>query len=452
MSIISEAECTAQSLTIQQAIDEAHRCLLCHDAPCSQCCPGGTDPGKFIRQIRFYNLKGAARTVLRNNPLGTVCAHVCPTEETCVGACLRAGMDRPIDIEGLQNFAAEYGREHGVHALEPGNARPERIAIIGAGPAGLVAAARLATFGYKVTIFEAQEQAGGMLRYGIPKTRLPESVLKADLEEILSLGVELHCNKELQDEGSAIKLLEDGFAAVFVAPGLWKPYELTLPGIDLQGVTNAIKFLGDMHNSPDKAASLVKDKNIAIIGGGSVAMDVALGARELGAKRIYAIALESMTELPAQEKELAQARQDGVIFKPQCQLTRIVGDKGNVSGVEGVETEWIKTGKLTPDNARPIEGTSFRLRVGAVIQAIGQGPSEIAQKIVVSAKKTGALLFADKTTQSTSVKRIFAGGDIVRGAGTVIDAVGDGKRAADAIHQLLSKNRSQNPGPSQVRQ
>jgi len=426
-------------LSLRQAVDEAHRCLLCHDAPCSSACPGGTDPGKFIRQIRFLNLKGAARTVIGNNPLGGVCAYVCPTATTCVEACLRTGIDRPIDIDGLQRFAADYGRQVGLKALDRFGEAKEKVAVIGAGPAGLTAAAQLARHGYAVTLYEAREKAGGMLRYGVPLSRLPEEALEADLQEIFELGIELKLGTPIENENGVTKLLDEGFAAVFVAPGLWKPYTLDLPGKDLSGVSTAVEFLAAARAKPDEAAALVKDQNIAIIGGGSVAMDVALTARELGAERVYAIALEGMAELPAMEDELVEARHIGVILKPQCQVTEITGDDGKVSGLTGHETEWIEPNKPVPQNARPIDGTSFKLKISAVVQAIGQGPMQAVGGIVAVAKK-GQLFEADAETQATSVEGVFAGGDIVRGASTVVEAVGDGKRAASAIHNILSGN------------
>ncbi|MBW2257512.1 MAG: FAD-dependent oxidoreductase [Deltaproteobacteria bacterium] len=390
-------------MTVQQAIDEAHRCMLCHDAPCSVACPGGTDPARFIRQIRFYNFKGAARTVLGNNPLGEVCAFVCPTEESCVGACLRAGLDRPIE-----------------------------------GPAGLAAAAKLVQYGYAVTVFEARPDLGGMLRYGVPRARLPIAVLEADLANIRDLGVTFRPSAPIEGENGALRLLDEGFAAVFVAPGLWKPYRLDLPGMDAKGVSTAIEFLATGLTDPHAAANLVRDRNVAVIGGGSVAMDVAHTAKLLGANRIYSIALESMTELPAAEREFDSALAEGVIFKPQCQVTRVLVEDGAVSGVEGVETEWIEPGKLVPSNARPIEGTFFRLRVGAVILSIGQGLTQAAGMMAAAAGKAGAMVSVDPETQATKVERIFAGGDFSRGAGTVVDAVGDGKRAAAAIHEFLT--------------
>ena len=432
-------------MTFQQALEEANRCLLCHDAPCSVGCPGGTDPAKFIRQIRFLNLKGAARTVLGNNPLGGACAFVCPTEETCVRACLRSGLDRPIDIDGLQAFAADYGRRIGLSPNEPVEPRSEKVAIVGAGPAGLTAAGRLAALGYRVTVFEQRDQAGGMLRYGVPHHRLPEDVLDADIEGILSMSVELKCGAPIEEQNGAQKLLEEGYSAVFVAPGLWNARTLELPGIELQGVTHAVDFLERAHTTPDEIEALCNGQSVAIIGGGSVAMDVATTARLNGAKRVYCISLEGLAELPAAEHELHDALSQGVIFKPQSQVTAILGEDGKVTGVEGTEIEWIEPGKLVPQNARTLEGTRYALRVGLVVQAIGQKATETAGRIIASATMGGRLQ-TEPGSQATSVAGVYAGGDIVRGAGTVVAAVGDGKRAAAAIHAVLRRGSGKEVG------
>lgn len=427
-----------QGLSVAQALAEAQRCMLCHDAPCSDACPGGTDPGKFIRQIRFYNFKGAARTVLGNNPLGGVCAFVCPTSDTCVRACLRSGLDRPIDIDGLQRFAVEYGRQVGLKVLARGEPIAKRVAVIGAGPAGLTAAALLAEHGYQVTLYEARAKAGGMLRYGVPAARLSDEALDADLSEIMALGVELKTGMPIVSENGVHRLIEDGFAAVFVAPGLWRPLALELPGAGSEGTSTAIELLEQARTEPGKARALVAGKNVAIIGGGSVAMDVATTVRRFGAGRIYAIALEGMTELPAMSNELDEAREIGLVIKPQCQVTAILGENGKITGVEGCETEWIEPGKLVPSNARPIAGTSFRLKVEVVIQAIGQGPTDAVGGIIAAAITERGLIAVQASNGATAVEHVFAGGDIVRGAGTVVEAVGDGKRAARAIHELLS--------------
>ncbi len=411
--------------TIHLALEEAGRCLLCHDAPCSTDCPGGTDPARFIRQIRFQNFKGAARTVMGNNPLGGSCAYVCPTDETCVGACLREKLDRPIDIAGLQKFAVEYGRAHGLEPPAKDKERKEKVAVLGAGPAGIGAAARLARRGYRVTVFDRRPEPGGMLRYGVPKSRLSEGALGADISMLRELGVGLEMGTEVEGGDPAATLLAKGYDAVFVAPGLWKARTLDVPGMELEGVTTAIELLDKAHVDSASCASLVKGKNVAIIGGGSVAMDVASVARAHGARRVYAVALEAIDELPAQREELEQARLDGLQILGQHRVTRVLGEGGKVVGLEGVETEWKEPGKLVPDNARDVENTSFRLKVDVVVQAIGQIP------------EGSGMVVTDDNLAVKGQKGIFAGGDIVRGPGTVVHAVGDGKKAADAIHAYL---------------
>lgn len=431
----------ASVMTVQQAIEEAGRCLLCHDAPCSSSCPSATDPAKFIRQIRFYNFKGASRTVMGNNPLGGVCAVVCPTGDTCRGACLRTELDRPIDIDGLQAFAVAYGREHGVVTMERGEAKEQRVAIVGSGPAGLAAAAMLAQKGYQSTIFEARAEAGGMLRYGVPVHRLDDSVLDADLKDILDLEVEIKTDTMIDREDGAKKLLEEGYNAVFVAPGLWKANTLPIDGIELDGVTTALAFLDDARHKADTLENQVKDKVVCVIGGGSVAMDVCSSADMLGAKRIYVVALEGTNELPAQPEELQEAMEQGVRFRVQSQVDKILGDAGHVTAIEGREIEWIEAGKPIPANAKALDGSEFKLPVDIVVQAIGQAPAERVGQILTKAERNGRLFKADPEKQSTSVSKVFAGGDIVRGPATVVEAVADGKRAAEAIDLMFSQGQ-----------
>jgi len=430
-------------LSLQQAVDEAHRCLLCHDAPCSGACPGSTDPGIFIRQIRLFNLKGAARTIIKNNPLAEVCACICPTEDTCVKACLRVGLDRPINIAGLQRFAAKYGREQGVKVLHDGPSRTEKIAIIGAGPAGLAAAAHLANYGFQITIFESSDKPGGMLYYGIPKDRLPKETFEAEIKEILSLkNIELRLNEEIDQTNGAQKLLQEGYDAVFVSTGLWKPYQLDIKGIESEGVTNAISFLAKVNTESQKAKDFVQNKNVVVIGGGSVAMDAALCAQSLGADKIYIMALEAITEFPALDKEIGQALSENIVIKPQSKLTKIVQKGEKLVGIEGIETQWIKPDNFAPSNAKEILGTEFKLRVDVLITAIGQGPTEVASNLVPSNFKLGQYIKADSQKQFTADKKIFTGGDIARGPATVVEAIGDGARAAIGIYELLTNEKA----------
>lgn len=275
-----------------------------------------------------------------------------------------------------------------------------------------------------------------MLRYGIPEQRLPLATLQEDLAQLRQSGIEWRMDSEVSaDEAS--KLLERGFDAVFVAPGLWQARTLTIPGIESQGVWAAMAFLSTGRTAPERINECVTGQNVAIVGGGSVAMDVALTARELGAKRIYVLALEEQNQLPATQSELRSAWADSVEVRPHCRVVRVLQHEGRVVGLEGIETEWIQPGSLAPSNARDIPGTEFRLRVGVVIQAIGQ-TAMTNMRAVLGKASTPATVGSNDPDSQQPIPGLFAGGDLVRGAGTVVEAVGDGKRAAEAIHAYLA--------------
>ncbi|MDI6808679.1 MAG: FAD-dependent oxidoreductase [Candidatus Eisenbacteria bacterium] len=440
LSSITSLKQVPEVMSLQEAFQEAARCLLCYDAPCSRGCPSETDPGKFIRQIRFLNFKGGARTVIKNNILGGVCGLVCPTEKLCVKECSRTGIDIPIDIGGLQAFAVDYGKRMAVSLDEKPPQRKEKIAVIGSGPAGLSASYELARKGYQVTVFESEKEIGGTLRYGVPSFRCPEVTFLKDISVLEKLGVRFKTRSQVKGPNQAAKLLKSGFKAVFIGVGLQTPYAVSVPGINLKAIATAKDFLKSVRAEGARGAAgkLVRDKNVAIIGGGSVAMDVAATCRALKANRVYAISLESLKELPACKDDIELARMNHLIFKPQCQVTEIIGGKsGKVTGVKGVETEWIKPNNFLPSNVRQVPGTSFTLKVGAVIQAIGLGPSEKNAEIYSSLKKKGKYIAVNEKTMQTSVKGVFAGGDIIRGGLTVVQAVADGKRAAAAIDTCI---------------
>ncbi len=272
-----------------------------------------------------------------------------------------------------------------------------------------------------------------MLRYGVPDSRLPNALLDREVNDLKRLGVEIKLNTAVAD---ASELLNQGFDAVFMAPGLQLGIKLKMKGSDLEGVTSAVEFLEAAHNDAAALKPSFAGRNVAIIGGGSVAMDVARISRELGAKRIYVLCLEAMDEMPAAKDELEHAQADGVIFHPQSRTVEIVGEGGKVVALKGIETEWAIPGNLSPQNARDIEGTEFNLKVSHVIQAIGQGVTDQTKALLGAVDWYGRTVTVT-TDQATSVHKIFAGGDISRGPGTAIEAVGDGKRAALAIHNLL---------------
>ncbi len=430
--------------SLSQALTEANRCLLCHDPPCSKGCPAGTDPGKFIFKLRMKNVKGAIRTIKENNIVGGVCGVACPTDRLCQQACSATGLDHPIEIGKLQRFLVEHGWATGFAPLQKGKRRKGKVAVVGSGPAGLSCAAQLARAGYAVTIFEAKDAPGGVLRYGVPEFRVGRDFLERELKDVTDLGVQIKCGKRVTP-GGVDALLAKGFDAAFIATGIWQPRSLPIPGAGLPQVTTATALLQAVRaGQAAEVRRLVRRKNVAVIGGGSVAMDVANTCKVLGAERVYCLALESLAQLPADAEDLQMAVANHVIIKPQCQVTEILEQQGKVAGVRGTETEWVVPGSLAPDNARAVPGTEFQLKVGAVVMAIGSGPEPENRGLAgkVRHSKGGAVL-ARKDGVSTGDPRVFAGGDITRGPALIVDAVADGKAAAAKIDRYLNQNQAQ---------
>lgn len=434
-----------------QALAEAERCLLCHDAPCSQGCPAETDPGSFIRKLRLQNLTGALRTIKRNNILGGACGVLCPTAELCEKECAATAIDRPIRIGEIQRFLVEHGRETGFSPLSapPADAQAERgkVAVIGAGPAGLSCAAELAQAGYAVTIFEARERAGGVLAYGVPAYRFSDDFIEQELDDVRRLGVEFQCSHPIQGEGAAEALLTQGFSAVFVGSGCWQAMRLDVAGADGPGVFTCVDFLAEGRagaRRPDGGKALaeqVRGKTVAVLGGGSVATDCAGSALRLGAKDVYIVYRRSYNEMPAEEEERIEALREGVHL---LVLQQPKGYRRDADGaLTGLELRRTRLGEPdTSGRRRPVEisGSDWTLDIDVAVEALGYRPvdSERVAYPSVSCRDDGRVL-ADEATGRTSKEGIFAGGDIVRGPSLVVKAVQDGKLAARAIVRYLSE-------------
>jgi len=421
--------------SLQLAIQEAGRCLLCYDAPCNVGCGADTEPADFIFKLRMGNIKGAVRTMRQNNILAAACAEICPTNRLCVEACSRTGIDEPIRINELQAFLADYERQENMRVLEPPPKGNRSVAVIGSGPSGLAAAASLALRGYQVTIFEKMPEPGGLLRYGIPNHRLSPDLLNHEIELVRNLGVQIECGKAIMKKDDLDELLRNGYDAIFLATGKDESYELGLPGEHLRGVILWDEFLSRSKNldqQPDVKA-LVDGRHVVVVGGGSVAMDCAVTAQILGANRVYTVSLEGMDELPAdvEEKELAFSR--GIHFRPRSRITEIIGQQGEITGIRGCEIRWIKPNWYVPQNAEDIPGTEFSLPAVALIIAIGAGMSQGLKSFLADLEGDGAHLNVDSETMMTSNPRIFAGGDMTAARKTVAECVKDGKKAADAI-------------------
>ncbi|PKP51714.1 MAG: hypothetical protein CVT92_12120 [Bacteroidetes bacterium HGW-Bacteroidetes-1] len=431
---IFQFKCMREPLTLQDAIRESNRCLLCFDAPCSNGCPAGTNPGRFIRQIKFYNYKGAARTIRQNNILGSICAFVCPVEKLCEKECSVKALEDPINISGLQRFATEYGKQFNLEPLPKSTKKKGKIAIIGCGPAGMGCASKLAKLDYDVTIFERETKAGGVPLWNIPEFRLPEFALTYDVDNLLSQGVDIRYDTFIGSVEAVKTMLSDGFQAIFISTGLSEAFKLDM----YTGYNNALNYISFLRKVKFYRSSFdLKNKNIAVIGGGSVAIDSAVSAKACGANKVYLLSLEQMEELPADVEEIHLARTMNIIFKAGCQITTVIAKEKTITGLTGTEVEWIENGKFSPSNARRIEGTAFSINVDLVVQAIGTKPGLEIAKFSKDLKTKGKGIIEVTEFFETSIAGVFAGGDVTNGGMTVVQAVREGKKAAASIDTFL---------------
>lgn len=419
MSKVIKARYTAEAepgFTHRTAMEEAARCLLCHDAPCSQGCPAGTDPGKFIRSIRFRNVKGAAETIRENNIMAGSCARVCPYDRLCEEACSRCGIDKPIQIGKLQRYAVEQEKIHGMKILQaPAKKMKEKVACIGAGPASIACAAELAKVGYKVTVFDREEKPGGVLTYGIVPSRLPQKVVDQDIAAAKGLGIKFQLGQEVGEADVA------DFDAVFVGTGLWAPKLPPIPGTDLKGVFAANEYLKEARSSKGK---FEPGKKVVVIGGGDVAVDCAVTAKLCGADDVRIVYRRTLEEAPGNMVEFQYALSLGIGITTNMAPESIVGngkvEAMNFTGRKGV-----------------VEGSSLTVDVDTVVCAIGQGAEDQSKVAPVKLNEKGGIK-ANKMGKTNKAK-FFAGGDIVNGGDTVVEAVAEGKAAAASIVEYLQK-------------
>lgn len=425
-----------------RALAEADRCLLCHDAPCSKGCPAGTDPGTFIKKFRMKNVKGAIRTIKENNILGGACGILCPTARLCEKECACTGLDRPIDIGRIQEFLVRHGRDISFNVFEQPEPLDEKVAVIGAGPAGLSCAATLARKGYQVTVFEKMAEPGGVLRYGVPASRFSKELLKEELKDIYNLGIEFECNAPVSGDAPAETLFEKGYQAVFIGTGLWQgtPLFKDPPA----GVYSSVEFLASPHvGQLDEVKNRVSGKRVAVIGGGSVAMDCAEYAQEIGAADVFLIYRRSYSQMPAEPDERQDALDNNVHFMLLNQPTGYAADEaGSVTGVKLVRTELSSPQPGKRRTPVEVEGSDWVLEVDCVIEAIGnqavEGETGAYPQVEINEKN---LIKASVSDCTTSKAGIFAGGDIIRGPSLVVNAVQDGKTAAQNIDEYLTQRR-----------
>lgn len=424
-----------------QALAEADRCLLCHDAPCSKACPAETDPAGFIRKFRFRNITGAIRTIKQNNILGGACGVLCPTTELCEKECSATGIGRPIAIGRIQRFLVEHAREMDFKVFESADPRPEKIAVVGSGPAGLSCAAELAKDGYQVTVFEARKEPGGVLRYGVVSFRFDMDFLAAEMADIKGLGVEFRCSSPIRRQNGAEDLLKQGYQAVFLAPGLWDAVGLKDTGTSIKGLYSSVRYLEGLRDGKlEFFAEEIGNRTVAVIGGGSVAMDCVESAARLGAKDVYLVYRRSYSQMPAEEDERIAALQHGIHFLLLNQpVDFVVDETKRIKGLKLVRTSLggvDASGRRSPLN---IEGSEWVLDADVVIEAIGNKADEQSPAWYPNVRLNQRnLIQVDTDTGGTSVQGIFAGGDIVRGPALVVNAVQDGKVAARSIKAYLA--------------
>ncbi|HVN95879.1 MAG TPA: bifunctional dihydroorotate dehydrogenase B NAD binding subunit/NADPH-dependent glutamate synthase [Syntrophorhabdaceae bacterium] len=435
----------ALGYTHDNALREASRCLQCKNSPCVEGCPVNVQIPAFIKQIREGDFMGAIHTIKSTNSLPAVCGRVCPQETQCEQKCVLGKKGQPVAIGRLERFAADYELHKGdVRAPQKTKSTGKKVAVIGAGPSGLTVAGELSKKGHDVTVFEALHKAGGVLVYGIPEFRLPKAVVQREVDYVEKLGAKIKVDTIVGQTMTLDELFEAGFDAVFIGTGAGLPYFMNIPGENLNGVYSANEFLTranlmKAYLFPEYDTPVRVGSRVAVVGGGNVAMDAARVSKRLGAN-VYLIYRRSKEEMPARAEEAHHAQEEGIDFRLLTNPVRIIGDEnGWVKGIECVKMELGE-----PDASgrrRPVEikGSNYVIDVDVVIIAIGQGPNPILTSTTPGLKlRKSGNIEADAETGQTSREGVFAGGDIVTGAATVILAMGAGRAAAKAIDEYLA--------------
>ncbi len=412
---------------------------MCDDPPCVAECPAGVPVKHFIRAIRFETPRRAINLIRDKNVLAGICGVACPVEKLCVGACTNTELSTPIAIHQLQHYAAVKAIDAG-WGESPGPATGEKVAVIGGGPASLAAAAELARQGHKPTVFEKQPHAGGICRYGVPGHRVSSELVAGEVAFVKSLGVEFKTGSTFGEKQTVDDLFSSGFKAVFVSAGLEEAITPGIPGEDLQGVTTWKPFLTAFASFElGEGPKPFVPKSVLVVGGGSVAMDVASAAKSLGAEEIDLLCLESPCEMPADLRELDEVWDAGARFHTRSMPLEITGAGGKVQGLRATRIRWKKPDKFIPSNAQAIEGTEYWLPAEMVVLAIGARPAPHLAKALsgVDLDASGRIV-VDPETGRTSRAGVYAGGDLAKNGGaTIVKAVAEGKRAGEAIAAYL---------------
>ena len=433
----------ALGYTEEQALDEAQRCLHCKNKPCVAGCPVGIHIPDFIAKVAEGDFEGAYQIITQSSSLPAVCGRVCPQETQCEQKCVRGIKGEPVGIGRLERFVADWHNKNVCEAPRKPAPNGHKVAVIGSGPSGLTCAGDLAKKGYAVTVFEALHTAGGVLVYGIPEFRLPKDIVQKEIDGLKALGVDVQTNMVIGRVLSIDELLEQGYEAVFIGSGAGLPRFMNIPGENLKGVYSANEFLTRVNlmkaYQPGSDTPIEHARRVAVVGGGNVAMDAARCAKRLGAEEVFIVYRRSEKELPARAEEVEHAKEEGIVFHLLNNPTQILGDEnGNVKGMECIRMELGE-----PDASgrrRPVEvpGSEFTLDVDCVIMAIGTSPNPLIKSTTqgLETQKWGGII-VNEETGLTSREGVYAGGDAVTGAATVILAMGAGKTAATAIDEYI---------------
>lgn len=443
----------ALGYTEEMALDEANRCLNCKNMPCVSGCPVNVHIPEFIAKIREGDFEAAYQVIAKSSSLPAVCGRVCPQESQCEKNCMRGVKGESVGIGRLERFVADWHNAHFEGAAEKPEPNGHKVAVVGSGPSGLTCAGDLAKKGYAVTVYEALHTTGGVLVYGIPEFRLPKKIVAKEVEGLRALGVKLETNVVIGKTLTVDELFEDGFEAVFIGSGAGLPSFMNIPGESLKGVYSANEFLTRSNlmkaYRENPVTPIMKGGKVAIVGGGNVAMDAARTALRLGAETVYVVYRRSLEELPARKEEVEHAQEEGIDFRLLCNPVEILGyqnpddprdeKNGFVTGIKCIRMELGE-----PDASgrrRPVEmpGSEFVLDVDTVVISIGTTPNPLIKNTTEGLEvnpKGGIIVNEDGLT---SRDRVYAGGDAVTGAATVISAMGAGKKAAESIDAYFTK-------------